>query len=185
MDTWRPIIGDPTFLGWLTVTTYLIASISCFSISRNFRKSSTTEFQPLHYYFWFVLAIWLLLLCINKQLDLQTFLKEIVAQVSVSNGWYEHRRQMQRVFILGILSTTVLLIIIVSYYLRTIWREIWVALLGLLLISVYILIRASSFHHIDIPLNRMPLAYYSTLELIGILFIILSAFKTKYKKPAR
>ena len=51
---------------------------------------------------WNALAVGLLLLGINKQLDLQTALTELGKILAARQGWYEHRQRVQIDFIIGV-----------------------------------------------------------------------------------
>ena len=54
------------------------------------------------YLFWFMTAVLLVFLSVNELLDLQTLLTAIGRQYAVKDGWYEERRQVQYLFIVGL-----------------------------------------------------------------------------------
>ena len=67
-DRWRPGIGDPTVLGWATVAAYGVGMVFCVLAARRSRRNVGDRVAPL----WWFLAAMMLVLGINKQLDLQT-----------------------------------------------------------------------------------------------------------------
>ena len=100
---WHLGIGDPTPAGWLTVGVYALAAALSWRASR--RASAEADIDPSagrEASFWRLLALGLLLLGINKQLDLQTLFTEVARQLAHAQGWYEERRRYQRIFIAGI-----------------------------------------------------------------------------------
>jgi len=49
---------------------------------------------------WFASVVILFLFGVNKQLDLQTAFIQFGGQVALHEGWYEHRRQVQIIFVM-------------------------------------------------------------------------------------
>ncbi|MDP1524150.1 MAG: hypothetical protein Q8M10_13440, partial [Methylotenera sp.] len=86
---WHAGIGDTTLFGWITVLFYLIAVVQC-----GFKAISLKNHGE-NYHFWLYLAVFLFLLCINKQLDLQSWLTQTIKDSALAHGWYEHRRSLQ------------------------------------------------------------------------------------------
>src|SRR3569833_3825399 len=88
-DHWRPGIGDPTVVGWVTVIAYAVAAVLC--LQSALRILHVKDAGP-RVVFWSVLAVIMLLLGINKQLDLQTWFTLEGKKLALSEGWYNHRR---------------------------------------------------------------------------------------------
>src|SRR5438105_1302226 len=82
-DQWRPGIGDPTFIGWLTVVAYAGAAVLCI------RDALREKEAPARRAFWSILGVMMILLGINKQLDLQTWLTITGRRIALTEGWYE------------------------------------------------------------------------------------------------
>jgi hypothetical protein len=174
---WSPGLGDPTIIGWLTVVAYLAGTYLCFLafkierfrrkrraeglaayldalrwlrrglIGRHRREVPAVERVPA---LWAGLSLMLLLLGINKQLDLQSLLTELGRIAARDEGWYEGRRTVQVVFIL-------LLVAVGAWALRALWlfsrghlAELRLALIGALGLVCFVAIRAASFHHVDL-----------------------------------
>jgi hypothetical protein len=98
---------------------------------------------------WTTLAALLLLLSINKQLDLQTLLTQIGRDLAKSQGWYEQRRIVQEWFIGGIVFGGMAGLCVIAWLFRgCFWRNA-LALVGMLILIRFVVIRAASFHHVD------------------------------------
>jgi hypothetical protein len=84
---WSPGIGDPTFVGWLTVALYAVVATMCWRAARECRKQQPKKtVLPLETRLWWFLSICLWVLCINKQLDLQTAFTAIGRIISHRDG---------------------------------------------------------------------------------------------------
>lgn len=169
---WHLGIGDPTVWGWLTVLAYLLAMARCFV------KAKQDHLAGSPYQFWLYLGIFLLLLSINKQLDLQTWFSQVLRDLSLAHGWYEQRRILQLAFIVSIASVMLVLFVTLRIYLWNLWRSYKLVWSGLILLCVFILIRAASFHHIDILIRQtlLGLELNVLLENLALALIILGTY---------
>src|SRR5688572_21738879 len=173
---WRPGIASPKFLGWVTVFAYFAAAVPCFLTFRHElafqRDPLTARSAPfLRPHLWLGLSILLVLLGFNKQLDLQSAVTSIGRGIARSGGWYEHRRTLQALFILVFFLATLAAAGAIAWYLRTSLRRYLPALLGTLFLPAFIVIRAASFHHVDVALREAAPAgirLNNLLELSGI-----------------
>jgi hypothetical protein len=165
---WRPGIGDPTIIGWITVAAYLLASVISFHAANRAQLSGVRWRIDCH--FWFLMGLLLLVLGINKQLDLQSLFTELARADAKSGGWYEQRREYQRLFIAGVAGITTVGAALLMVWSRRLWRSQQVALLGTCFLLAFIVIRAASFHHVDHFLSQVVLGarWNSILELLGI-----------------
>ena len=117
------------------------------------------------------------MLGINKQLDLQTLLNDVARRVAKFEGWYDQRRVYQIAFMAAVAAAGMLVLGVFSWLARKRWKRNFVALLGTVFLYVFVLIRASSFHHVDVVL-RMRFEGWSwnwILELGGIIVVGLGA----------
>ena len=89
IGTWSPGIGDPSVGGWLTVALYFGAAALVWGLLRRWPHWSSGQ----EAWFWKLLLIALVLLGINKQLDLQSAFTETARLLAVKQGWYAERRQ--------------------------------------------------------------------------------------------
>ena len=173
---WSAGIGDPSFLGVMTFVAYFIAAFIslkvCFSAHRLFSAELVTKQRS----FWFVFAFILLFLGINKQLDLQTLLILVGRYYAQRDGWYEYRRVFQSYTMMGGVISMLLVAFLFIHKMTDIIKVNRWALIGLLLISLYIVIRASSFHHVALfELSLFGIDLNWVLELSGIAAIMVSA----------
>jgi hypothetical protein len=146
---WSPGIGDPTVAGWLTVVLYAVAAVACFRVGRDRGWSLSRR----EIFIFRVLAITLVALGINKQLDLQTALTELGRIMATDEGWYDERRPVQKAFIELIALTAVAIGVCAVVLLRRTPLPTHVTVLGALGLVAFVFIRASSFHHVDLLLR--------------------------------
>src|SRR5688572_23307106 len=108
---WHPGIGDPTVMGWVTVATYAAAAFFSFEALRASRLGARklaaiappeAENQRDLVKLWSLVTLAMVVLGLNKQLDLQSLFTEILRDMAKSEGWYEQRRAYQRLFIVTI-----------------------------------------------------------------------------------
>jgi hypothetical protein len=149
---WHFGIGDPTPIGWFTAFAYLAATAACLMVFILDRRVANLG-QPASPRFWLILAVLLLLLGINKQLDLQTLLNDVGRRIAKTQGWYQRRRIYQVIFIALVAGLGALAIGYFSWLARKQWKRNFVALLGTAFLYVFVLTRASSIHHVDAALQ--------------------------------
>lgn len=175
---WRPTIGDPTIMGWITVAAYALCTLLMLAVWYRKREQK---------WLWFTLSM--ALLCVNKQLDLQSLFTDLGRIAAYHQHWYEQRRDFQKWFVLAVL----LVAISVGgwFIIRHLnsCRNNKILTLGFLFLLTFILIRAISFHHFDLFLKdeffRVKMNWL--LELSGIFLITLGAITnlTKYWKSTK
>jgi hypothetical protein len=180
---WTLGIGDPTFVGWLTVIMYFVTSFFCIASARRKDIKSPSKHSGSQRRLWWFIAIVLILLGINKQLDLQTLMTEVGKMLAKQQGWYEQRREAQAFFIALILSGGLVSIEFVRRAYQKVWKENWLTFVGLFFLICFVMIRAASFHHIDSFLGGRFLAIKMNwiLEIGGIICIMASAI-TRLKR---
>lgn len=166
--TWQPAIGDPTILGWLTVLAYGLAALGCVLAVR---RPGRVRLRL----FWGGLAVLLALLCVNKQLDLQSALTAFARCAAQIQGWYDTRRGIQIAVIAVFALVALLLVALLSWRLRHDVGEIWSALIGVWLLLSFVLIRAAGFHKVDALINiDVGFVTVNALLEMGGIFLILA-----------
>ena len=130
---------------------------------------------------WLGLAVVLLLLGINKQLDLQTIVTELGRIAAKAHGWYGSRRPVQLVFILLVALVGLGVFRAVLLLAEGELRSMRVVLLGTLFLVCFVTIRAASFHHIDRLLGTDIGGFRMNwiIEIGGILLIIVGAARAR------
>jgi hypothetical protein len=145
-----PGVGDPTPVAWVVVVIYVLAILVALRNLVAARRSG----QPAD--FWGLLAVMLLLLGVNKQLDLQVWLTEAGRDLALSQGWYERRRLVQWIFVAVLLVAMVFSILRVRERWADLWHQYRLVCAGVCLLLLFVFLRAASFQHVD--------------ELLGIQF---------------
>ncbi len=172
---WTPGIGDPTFVGWLTVALYFAAATNCWITAREI--ASATSCHRHEERSWRFIAILFLALGINKQLDLQTALTEVGRMIAHAQGWYDQRRSVQVAFIAVVAFICLATAIALLISMRRAPAPTWLALTGTGLVLAFVLIRAASFHHIDrfIGERILGLRWNWVIEISGISLVLIAS----------
>ena len=156
---------DGAFLGWtigihdrsvaatVIVAAYLIAIAACL---RAWRRESAAAARAPHGqrrryapWFWLFVAGLLLLLAINKPLDLHDLLTDYGRRLARRHGWYENRRRVQLAFATAVGAAALVVLVTIAWRLRAAAGRYALALIGLWLIAVFAGLRVTSFHHVD------------------------------------
>ena len=164
--------GDHTFFGWATVFMYFLVNI------KTGYKASVANIKKDNSYFWLGLTILLIFLGFNKQLDLQTNLTEWLRAISKMHGWYEQRRGVQFLFVSLMGLTIPLILISLRVFLFNSWRRYKLTWIGIVVLLVFVSVRAASFHHVDLFFYKTigSLRYYQALEILAIGLIFVGTF---------
>ena len=168
---WSLGVGDPTVAGWVTVGSYCLCTILAVLVLRR-------HLPPAERVFWGVILVAMVLLGINKQLDLQTLLTAAGRCLSREQGWYRERRAFQVDFIKALLVATATLLMIGLWLMRRHLRRNGLALLGLAFVAGFVAIRAISFHHFDAFINSrtlLNLRFNFVLENAGLVLVAVNA----------
>mgnify|MGYP000058814849 CR=1 FL=1 len=163
------LIHDRGTAAWIIVASYFVGAAASFWASRTGRKRDRR--------FWIGTSILLVLLGLNKELDLQTVLTDTARYLAHYGGWYDYRRIVQGLFLLALAVGGFLAIAALLRWLRRSSLPMKAAALGIGLLMIFIVMRAASFHHIDrwVTINVAGLRSGWWLELAGIAVIGLSA----------
>lgn len=144
LTQWSPGIGDPSVVGWLTVAAYAVAAVLAFRTTGGAGAADRAERL-----FWTLAGLYLAALAVNKQLDLQSLMTAIGRCSAQEQGWYAMRRGVQVGVILGLVGASVAGGLVAFWTLRRTLGRTWLALLGLVWITGFVLVRAVGFHHVD------------------------------------
>jgi hypothetical protein len=140
---WHPGIGDPNVTGWVTVLAYgaaMVLGALCAA-----REPAGDPRRRV----WAAVAMSMALLGVNKQLDLQSWFTEVGRDMAHAQGWYASRQTAQVLFIATLASVGLIGLWWLGRALRGLGSELrWVGA-GLVLLTVFVVIRATSFHHVD------------------------------------
>jgi len=183
---WTPTIGDPSFMGWFTVAAYFITAVTSFKLYLSSDLLFSDVVVKKQKTFWLLVTLIMLFLGVNKQLDLQSLLTAIGKYYAHRDGWYEDRRLIQIAGIIGIISTLLIGVSVLSYKMRAILKTNSLAIVGLCFLLLFVAIRATSFHHMDIVINTAVFGVRMNwvLELFGIFLVAISAVSLLRKKKS-
>ncbi|MEM9357605.1 MAG: hypothetical protein AAGB04_15475 [Pseudomonadota bacterium] len=167
---WQSVVGSSSFGDWLTVALYLGAALLCYFAAGLSRHSGSGRAET---FLWQVLIFGLLLLGINKQLDVQSALAEIGRSFAHQQGWYEVRRPIQFVFILAALISVLGLAAYVLVLTTEMTRPTRFAVFAALFLLAFVVVRAASFHWVDQLIGTRILGLYWNwiLEMGGLIAI--------------
>jgi len=164
---WHVGIGDPTPVGWITVAAYALAAWLAWRNVGAARRTAVPES------FWIALTGLMIALGLNKQLDLQTWFAQAGRDMALEQGWYEQRRVVQALFIAALAAGALATVWWARRQWQTLWHEYRAAFVGVCVLLTFIVIRAASFHHIDMilrsDLGATPL--HRVLEIVGVLIV--------------
>jgi hypothetical protein len=142
---WNAQIGDPTVVGWLTVAAYAAAALFCWRAHLGGARAERRA--------WLGLALLMVFLAVNKQLDLQSLMTAVGRDMAKAQGWYERRRPIQALFIIAMAGAGLVGLGILLRSYRRASLALQGALAGAAVLFVFILIRASSFEKMDLFIN--------------------------------
>jgi hypothetical protein len=171
IGSWSPGIGDPTVMGWVTVVAYAAAAWQCAALGRGQVLGMPAGERRV----WWWLAAIMILLGVNKQLDVQTAFTELGRLVARTQGWYERRAHVQRRFIELVLAGAIGTVVVALIIVRKMPRATKLAIVGLALLAAFVFIRATSFHKVDLILGARWLGMKANwiFELGGIGLIVM------------
>jgi len=115
----------------------------------------------------------LLLLGINKQLDLQMLLADLGRTYARSHAWYTRRKPIQIQAISISLAVCLGMVEIILFKLRQQLKGTWLVLFGLTILTLYFGLRMVSLHQVDkyVMLSYRGMTLGSLVEIGGILCI--------------
>jgi len=168
IGNWSPGIGDPSPMGWATVAGYLLAALGAFALALKVRVGRERVV-------WGLFALLFLFLGVNKQLDLQTAFTEFMRIIAKADGWYRVRHTYQRNFIMAMGAAAVLGLVLLGFLMRRLAPGVWISAAGACLVIAYVLVRAASFHKVDIFIHSriLGLKWNWILELGGLFIVLL------------
>ena len=177
MGHWKAYRGDPTFVGWTLTCFYLVLGLLCLSCTGVNDRSRSRPLSTIYAWFWWLMTALVILIGMNKQLDLQIFLTDIGRAYSTAQGWYEQRKPVQ-IQMLAICATVVLgTVEWIGYKIRKAPKTTWTAGLGLVVLIFMFLLKGVSLKTMEHALSHRFLGLHlnELIEGLGIVCIGLSA----------
>jgi hypothetical protein len=141
-------------MAWLIVLVYLLAGIFC--LFAGYRRSLLVRSDTKPKWVWYILGTAMILLSLNKQLDLQILITNLGRSMAREGGWYAQRRLIQRIAVWGVSIVGLIGLTGAAVVLRRNFREFGLALIGCVLLGTFVVIRAASFYHVESLFESWP-----------------------------
>lgn len=160
---WKLGINDPSIVAWVVFGLYLIASFLCWESSRAAAKMPERDRRPSS---WGLLSLLLLLLAVNKQLDLHTLVMRQLREFQIARV----------TAIIGFLIVSALAMTLMAVFRRlNLSKRLKVAYVSLLLIIVFQALRFSSMPMTELltmhPLANSGLFHTHVIEILELLLV--------------
>jgi hypothetical protein len=185
-DGWRPGIGDPSLAGWLTVAAYLAAGAAGWSAGRASPRQTDLRRPDRCRICWYILALLMISLGINKQLDLQSAATQTGRWIVREMHWMTSKRTLQTAFVYTVVGSTAMACLALAIWNRADLGRMGLAMVGLAAVISFVAIRAASFHRVDhlLGVRLAGLAINWILELSGVILILINALWRLRRAPA-
>ena len=178
-------MGDPTVVGWAICSAYLVSAWLCYRaavrcacrgrvnpVNRNpGRGAPPARLRRV----WLGLAGLLVLLGINKQLDLQLWLSLAGRWLARTQGWYEYRFYVQLAFFVVLVISVIAAGALLVRQGRGSLREVRLALVGAALLAIFVLVRGISFDLLGLRVDLAGVKLHEVIEAAGIALVAWSA----------
>jgi hypothetical protein len=175
VEAWLQNIGDPTWFGWLTTAAYFVTAWLCFDSFRRARLQGKGE------RIWLLLAGGMLLLGFNKQLDLQSLLKEVGRTIAHRGGWFDQRREVQATFGGFIVALAAVSAFRIFWVARRQPVQVRWSLLGALMLIAFVVMRVASFEHLGMP--NLGDNFNAIMEFAAVLCVAGGAWRRRSAGP--
>ncbi|MFM7258990.1 MAG: hypothetical protein ACKO3W_00160 [bacterium] len=184
---WEFGIGDPTVLGWSITAGYSIAAWLALRAAAAASGWHGREIKGVRIgegilRFWILIALVMVVLGVNKQLDLQRLFTETAREIAKDGGWYRGRKPIQYAVLGALFLTSAALAGWMLWALRRHIRVIWPAVGGLIVLAAYVAMRGTSQHDVDVAMRSGPIPLRDSMELVGIAAIAWAAWR--FVRPA-
>lgn len=145
-NRWQPGFNDPYLVSWIMVAIYLMAAVGAVAVTR--RAPFPPETRRRERAFWGVVAGALVFMAFNKQADLQTLILATGRCLSQAQGWFEYRRLVQRIAVIGMALAAFGGGAVFLWGLRRTLRRTALPLFGVFLMGGFALSRAAEMFHV-------------------------------------
>jgi hypothetical protein len=161
----------------MTVVFYLVTAVACYKAGGRTDRGERR--------WWIAMAVGMLLLGINKELDLQSAVTEVGRIVARDWQFYDQRANLQIGFVLLLCAGLLVGTLAALYSTLAYSGALRLALLGAFVLGMFIVIRAASFHHVDRLLGTYFFgAKTNWLLEVGSIAIVLAAAMLKSRPAA-
>lgn len=168
IEDWKEIWGDPLLSGTIFIVSYGLTALLIF---RAAQKSIGQERR-----YWRLCGSLFFFQVLNTNLDLHAMIWTIGRCLSHAQGWYENRRVIQFLFLVGlILLVGTVLILVFIMFLKNIFRNIFLTL-GVSIALGFTIVKGVSHHTLADFYGRIagPFSVGDYIEYSGIVIALLA-----------
>lgn len=177
-------LNDNDAIGWIITGMYLLI------IMVFLRATFLARTYNVDCWFWYSLTIFVLFLGINKQFDIQTDITNFLREIARTDGWYEHRAELQKELLeLGLIGIFVG-IATFSWFFKKYWIKYKFLWIGFAMLIAYLVITLISWHALDRVIRYQLFSIIKVNQLVemnAILLLFISGlqFNKSYFEKAR
>lgn len=180
IGSWKPGIGDPSFMGWFTVFSYYLVASLCLlkMISRTLQTGKKA------WLFWAFMCLAMIVLGIIKHYNLLSAVTEVWRLIARHGGWMEQRRIFQAgamilFFVISVIFSTFLYRRSLQFF--SVQEKM--ATFGLVYLVLFVGLRAISLHQYGTVLGWeiWGVRINWITELFGIYWICLAIFWPRHR----
>ncbi len=175
--SWNPAFGDLDRAGIILTGGYIAAVLAVTAVALHAPFPPATRQRER--VFWTLAALGLLILAVNKQLDLQVYATDALRCIAQADGWFDRRRMVQAVITVLAVAAALVLAFVLLRLLSGTYRRSAVLLCGLAFLTFLILLRIIAANHMQETFRTGWLTFwlYRRMEAAALAVIILwSAF---------
>lgn len=169
IDDWRDIWGDPWLSGTIFVLSY---GVTAWLIFRAAKESVGNERR-----YWQLCGSLFVFQIFNTNLDLHAMIWTVGRCLSHAQGWYESRREVQFLFLIGIglLAGLIMLLVFILFF-RNIYRNLLLTL-GVIIALCFTIVKGVSLHQLANFYGQSvgPFFIADYIEFLGIAIAFVAA----------
>jgi len=171
-EQWHPGFHDPNLIGWATTAAYLLAAMLSLFIR-------TRPDSAQHKLTWSGLTFLLLFFALNKQLDLQTWMRFAGRDFTQEHALYHYKNLIRLAFMLLLLIGAGAFTFLFRKRILGFLKRLPMIAVGLVLVVLYIVIRGVDFQRLGrlAPLELLPDQWQWTIEVGGLVLILFALFR--------
>ncbi len=178
---WKDKRGDDSFSGWVVTLCYIFCSL--FLLYFLLRLPVVPRGERV---FWYVVCAAVVFLAINKQLDLQMLVTDILRTAAREYQVYAVRKPFQIRVVSLFASLGLSFLLLLLYVLRNFHKSLYLAMTGVSCLFSFLVLRLISYHGIDAVFSRKIASFtlFEIMEIVGGLLICCSMvwyFRSKEK----
>jgi hypothetical protein len=193
VGNWWRDFGDNDAVGWAITVAYFVVAALCFRAARAVRRNTACADNPVpgtpgelgpsvpdrsRARDWAIIGTGILLLGLNKQLDLQILARDSGIALVRALGFDAQRRWVGRLMFLCLSAAVLAVLARSAAHLRRARRRHNLTLAGLALLACFLIVRAAGYQPYLRDLNlRFKDVLHLVFELGGLVLVGLSAFR--------